>query len=204
MSGDTPAAPARPRRQGFWLTVSEIVGVLALVIAGLNFWEGHQQHLEQARRDQAQSQAAVAFIAVGEVEGDGHTLALRPLKPVQAIQSQRYRFPDEVLGHPQEVSAGRPRIDIDWVAGGLKRALDSAKAPASGSGRVPLVIETTDVEDGDTRADTSIYDLGFSWKRGFFGGWALRLEGLALVHRAVNGDAHASAERRWAGAKAAL
>ncbi|HLZ83796.1 MAG TPA: hypothetical protein VKQ54_09535 [Caulobacteraceae bacterium] len=204
MSGPDPAPAARPRRQGFWLTVGEIVGVLALVIAGLNFWESHQQHQEDVRRAQAQTQAATAFVVVGEADKDGRFVTLRPLKASQAIQSQRYRFPGEVLDHPVDISAERPRIGADWIAGGLKRALDEGHAKGSGEARVPVVIETTFVEDGDTRTDVSLYQLGFAWKRGLLGGRQVRLTGLALAKRQLPGDPTPLLNTRWTTAKAAL
>ncbi len=203
---------APPRRgQGFWLTISEIVGVLALIIAGLNYWDSHQQHDQEIRRERAQAQVeaaaaqkATAFVAVGEADPQGRSIALHPLKTLQAIQSQRYRFPAEVAEQPIEITAERPRIQVDWVAGGLKRALGAAHAKASGEATAPVVIETVYVEDGDTRTDVSLYRVGFAWKRGFLGGWEIRLRGVALARRALAGDPAPLLETRWTADKAAL
>lgn len=204
MSEPDPAPVARPRRQGFWLTVGEVVGVLALVIAGLNFWESHQQHLDDVRLVQARTRAASAFVAVGEADRDGRFVSLRALKASQAIQSQRYRFPDEVLDHPMENTAERPRIDAGWIAAGLKRVLDESHAKGAGEARIPVVMQTVFVEDGDTRADVSLYQLGVAWKRGFLGARQIRLTGLALVRRALPGDPAPLLQTRWSAAKAAL
>lgn len=204
MSDTDPAPAARPRRQGFWLTVGEIVGVLALVIAGLNFWESHQQHQEDVRRAQAQTRAETAFVVVGEADKDGRFVTLRPLKASQAIQSQRYRFPGEVVDHPIEITAERPRIEADWIAVGLRRVLDGGHARGGGEARVPVVIETTFVEDGDTRLDVSVYQLGVAWKRVFLGGRQIRLTGLALATRGLAGDPAPVLQSRWTAAKVAL
>ena len=204
MSGADPGASPPKRRQGFWLTVGEVVGVLALVVAGLNYWDSHKQHAEEEKRVQAQSQAAVAFVAVGEADADGKTVALRPLKSAQAIQSQRYSFPSEILDHPMDITADRPRIQADWVAGGLRKALDEIHAKGAGSGRVPVLIETTYVEDGDTRTDVSLYQLGFAWKSEFLAGRQVRLAGLALAKRNPGSDGAALLEKRWAAAKASM
>jgi hypothetical protein len=201
---DSVRAARPPRRQGFWLTVGEVVGVLAVIIAGLNLWESHQQHTEAAKREQAQSVSEVAFVATGEADAAGRAIGLRPLKPSQAIQSQRYRFPEDVLDHPKELTAERPRIEADWIVGGLKRALDVAHAPANGEARAPVVIETTYVEDGDTRTDVSLYQIGFAWKRGLLGGRRIRLKGIALSQRKLTGDSSTILERHWASAKAGL
>jgi hypothetical protein len=188
-----------------------VVGVLALIIAGLNYWDGHQQRADELRRDQVQAQAqaravqgASAFVAVGEADAQGRSVALHPLKAVQAIQSQQFRFPADVADRPKEISAERPHIQLDWLAGGLKRALDDAHAKGSGEARVPVVIETVYVEDGDSHTDVSLYQVGFSWKHGFLGGWQIRLSGLALAHRALTGDATTTLETRWTTAKASL
>jgi len=200
-----PAAPVPPKRkQGFWLTAGEIVGVLALVIAGLNYWDSHKQHAEEARRAQAQTEAAVAFVAVGEADTEGKAVVLRPLKSVQAVQSQRYTFPNDVLDHPMDITADRPRIEASWVSGGLRRVLESVHARSAGSARLPVLIETTYVEDGETRTDVSLYQLGFSWKSEFLSGRQIRLAGIALARRNPGAGARALVEKRWASAKAAL
>jgi hypothetical protein len=207
---DAPRA-AKPRRQRLWLTVSEIVGVLALVLAGLNYWESHQQHQEDVRQHQedvrhgqAAAQAASAFVVVGEADRSGRFVSLKSLKESQAIQSQRYRFPDDLADHPMEITAERPRIEADWIAPGLKRVLDEGRAKGSGEARVPLVIETTFVEDGETRTDASLYQLGVAWKRGFLGARQIRLTGLALSRRNLSGAPAQLLQSRWADAKAAL
>jgi hypothetical protein len=193
-----------PRRQRIWLTVGEVVAVLALVIAGLNYWESHQQHAEQVRRDQAQTRAASVFVNVGEADKDGRFVSLHPLRPSQAIQSQRYRFPSEVLDHPMEITAESPRIDADWIAGGVRRVLDDGHAVGTGEARIPVIVETTYVEDGDTRTDVSLYQLGVSWKRAFLSGRQIRLTGLALSRRQIPGDPAQLLQARWAAAKTTL
>lgn len=191
----------RKRGQGLWLTVGEVVGVLALAIAGLNYWESHREHLEAVRLQQAQTQAATAFVATGEADSGGRVINLRPLKSSQAIQSQRYRFPADVRSDPIEMTAERPRIEADWLAEGLKHALEAAHAKPSGEARIPVVIETVYFEDGDTHTDVSLYEIGFAWKHAFIGGWQVRLRGSALSRRGLTGDAAKAMEKPWADAK---
>lgn len=202
-SDPTTGAPLR-RRQGFWLTAGEIIGVLALVIAGLNYWEGHQQRAEDVRRARDQSRAAVALVVVGEAQADGRLIALHPLKASQAIQSQRFLFPAELLDRPVDIAASQPRIQTDWIAGGLKRVLDDRHAPPTGEARAPVVVETTYVEDGDTRTDVSLYQIGFAWKRAFLARRQIRLTGIAFLKRMLTGESTATLEQRWTAAKAAL
>jgi hypothetical protein len=205
MSEAEPTPKAKPRRQGLWLTVSEIVGVLALILAGLNYWDNHQQRVHDAKLAAAQSQAAQtpeAFVATGASDDGGKTVTLRPLSQAQAIQSQRYRFPGQLLDHAVELSAERPRLETDWIAEGLKRALDEQHAPASGEWRAPVIIETTYVEDGETRTDVSLYDVGFAWKHELLGGRKVRLQGVALVRRNVRNADPDLLEARWTKLKA--
>jgi hypothetical protein len=80
----------------------------------------------------------------------------------------------------------------------LKQALDHAHAKSSGSARTPVIVETVYVEDGDTRTDVSLYEVGFSWKREFLAGWRVRLTGVALSRRGLAGEQGPLLERAWA------
>ena len=192
-------ADAPTRRQRFWLTAGEIVGVLALVIAGLNYWESRQQHQEESRRAQVSAQAEAAFVAVGQADRNGRRIVIRPLKETQAIQTQRYVFPKDLSASPREISAARPGIDVGWVSQGVREALGTAHVKGAGEGVIPVAIQTTYVEEGDERTDVSLYRVGYSWKPRLFGGQLIRLQGLALVRRGVTGDAQKLVDGRWEG-----
>ena len=124
---------------------------------------------------------------------------VRGKSSAQVITSERYLFPHAVLDSPQEISAAQPRIDVAWLAPGLNRALESAHVRGPGHGRLPVVIETTYVEDGDTTVDASLYDVGYEWKPRLFGGEHIRLDGLALVRRRVSGDERKVVDAVWVG-----
>ncbi len=179
----TDAAPKR--RQGFWLTVGEIVGVLALAVAALNYWDSHKQHVDEVRQATAEKQAQSAFVVTGTAGSDGRRIVLKSLKSSQAIQSQRYYFPRAILDHAMEVTAAEPQIDLGWIEEGLRKAPRNGKA---GESTLRVVIVTTYVEDGDTRTDTSLYRIGYGWTTGLFGGPKFRLQGISLSRRAVKGD----------------
>ncbi len=176
---------APKRRQGFWLTVGEIVGVLALVIAGLNYWDSHKQHVDAVRQTTAEKQAEAAFVVTGAADAEGRRIALKSLKSSQAIQSQRYYFPRAVLDHAMEVSAAEPQIDLGWIEDGLRKAPRTEK---SGESTLRVAIVTTYVEDGETRSDTSLYRIGYRWTTGLFGGPKFRLQGISLVRRSLKND----------------
>jgi hypothetical protein len=191
-------ADPQPRRgQGFWLTVGEIVGVLALIIAGLNLWESHQQRVEDSRRAATSAKAEAAFVATGLADRSGAHIVITPLKPSQAIQSQRYVFPGDLANGPREISAARPQIELAWIAADLGAALEAAHVKGSGHGHLPVVIETTYVEDGDERSDTSLYRIGYAWRPRLLGGEQIRLEGLALIRRGVGAQAQRGLDASW-------
>ena len=193
---ETPAE--RKKRFRFWITLSELVGVLALGIAGLNYWDSHRQHADDTRREAAAGAAHSALVLEADMEADGARLALRPANAAQVVQSQRYLFPYAVLGHAMEVSAARPQIDLDWIAGGLRaeiaRARKAGSAGADGEGSIPVGVFTTYVEDGDVLTDASLYRLGYAWRGRLFGGPKLALQGISLVRRAVKGDLRQAVE----------
>ena len=185
------------RRQGFWLTAGEIVGVLALIIAALNFWDTHSQRVQEVRQRSAQAAAMSALVLAATPEDGGRRLALSPVKSEQVVQSQRFVFPSALGAAPRDIVASRPRIEAAWVAGPLSHALNAAHASGSGDARLPLAVRTVFVENGETRQDLSLYDLGYSWKRRLLGGDEIRLQGLALISRQLNGDPQRPLDARW-------
>jgi hypothetical protein len=200
-------APASPPKKRFrlWITLSELVGVLALVIAGLNFWESHHERVVDTRRqaaaDRMASEAHSAVVLSASVQDEGARLLLQPMNPAQAVQTQRYLFPHAVLGHAMEVDAARPQINLDWIADGLRaeivRERKAGMTAGDGEGELPVGLYTTYVEDGAMRSDTSLYRLGYAWRSRLLGGPKLTLEGLSLVRRAVPGDLRKAVEAAW-------
>ena len=98
---------------------------------------------------------------------------------------------------PADVSAAKPRIELDWIGSGLERAMNEAHAAGSGAGSLPVEILTTYVEDGEMRTDRSIYRVGYSWQTRFLFGRRISLEGLSLIQRGIAGDSRALLDRRW-------
>jgi hypothetical protein len=202
---NAPPPDAKKRRFRLWITLSELVGVLALVIAGLNFWENHHERVVDTRRQAAADRVArevrSAVVLQAGMEGDGARLILQTVNPAQAVQGQRYLFPHAVLGHAMEVDAARPQIDLAWIEDGLRgevaRGRKAGTAGADGEGELPIGVFTTYVEDGETRTDQSLYRLGYSWRSRLLGGPRIALQGLSLVARRVPGDLRRAVETAW-------
>jgi hypothetical protein len=198
---DDPIPPPTPqkRRRGLWLPIGEVVGVLALVIAGLNFWQAHQQYQTAQKAAQTQAQARSAFVMTGAANRAGDRIDFHPLNPDQAIQSQTYIFPDALADRPIKLAATPPRLERSWIEKGLRAALAGEHAPGSGEGLAPLAVVTTYVQDGETYTDDgSLYQVGYAWRSTLLGGRKITLEGVSLAQRGVKGaQAAAEVNRRW-------
>jgi hypothetical protein len=193
------------------LSLAEMVGLGALVIAGLGYWDSHRERLQHDReqaaaaheraaaaadqgkaRDQAAQEEALkhALLLTG-VPASG-ALRLQPARGEQVIQTQTLWFPSEV--RPDSVATtGNPRIEARWIEGRLRRAAKS------GDHRVPVGIETSFIEDGQRRTDRSVYFLGFSLHGRLVGGPRVEFEGMSLAQRGVTGDLQAAADSYWIG-----
>lgn len=203
MSEEGPQPQPKPQGRRFWLTVGEVVAVLGLGLAGLNYWESHRDR-EQALRQEAQKAQAESrsiFLMRGQADKDGERVILEPTDPGQVVQTQRYLFPSPVLDHGKEIGAGRLEIDLVWFDDGLKKALKEGRkaggALPKGEATLPVGVITTYVENGETRSDQSIYRVGYVADSGFLGAVKLKLIGASLVRRAVRGDLQAAVDSAW-------
>ena len=201
---ETRAERAKPWWRRRWASVGEVVGVCALAVAALGYWDSHHERVQEASRRAAEAQhdkARAALILTADADRDGGRLTLSPLGSGQAVQGQRYLFPRTVLGHAMEVTAARPQIDRAWFGDGLKQALDAAAAPdasKTGEGALPVGVITRYIEDGEERTDQSLYRVGYAVRKaGLFGGRSVTLLGLSLAKRGVAGDLQAAVDGAW-------
>jgi hypothetical protein len=188
------------KRGRLWIGVGEAAAVIAVIIAGLNYWDSHREHADQARREAAQAQQAglaEALVLTASPQDGGRRLAIKTADPSQVIQSQHYLFPTVVLDHPLDVTAAAPAVDVGWIAAGLSKALDARHAKGEGRGRLPIGVVTSYLANGQQREDRAIYLVGYAWKGRLFGGRAITLQGIAYVRRAA--DLQAAVDRAWAG-----
>lgn len=206
MSHPEPELRRVPWWRRKWVTIGEVVGVAALAVAVLGYLDSHRER----RQEQAEKAAAAsrevrreALVLTAEPADDGGRLLLRPMRAGQAVQSQRYLFPHAVLDHAMQVDAAQPQIQLAWVRDGLRRELEAAarasNAKVVGSGRLPVGVVTTYIEDGETRTDRSLYGVGYkAAPGGLFGGPHLVLQGIELLQRGAGADLQARADARWA------
>ena len=192
---------SRKRIQLRWLTLAEIVGVGALVIAGLGFWDSHRER-ERDERDraaavserqaEAKAQAQkLTFVMTGAVADKGETVRLTSVNPEQVIQTQTMWFPAELRSDSVETT-GNPRLEVGWIENGLRKHAGKAR-----TGRVPVGVLTVFIEDGQTKTDRAVYQLGYSLHDRTLRADKVELEGLSMARRNVSGDLQAAAGTLW-------
>jgi hypothetical protein len=74
---------------------------------------------------------------------------------------------------------------------------EHARAGKGRSGRMPVAIATTFIEDGQTKSDTALYQLGYSAHPRVLRSDKVELEGLSLLRHGVGGDAQAAVDAAW-------
>jgi hypothetical protein len=207
-------APPKKRLPLRWLSLAELVGLLALGIAAAGYWDAHRERTLQeaerlqsdreraaesaaaARQQQAEARAAAlkfAFLLTGTPDDAGDRVRLTSVHAEQVIQTQTLWFPADVRKDSVETT-GNPRIEAGWLEGGLRRAAGKTR-----HGRVPVAIQTAFIEDGQTKTDASLYLLGYTLHPRLIGGDRLELEGLSLQRRGLAGDPQAAADDLWPG-----
>jgi hypothetical protein len=200
----------RRRLQLRWLSLAELVGIAALVIAGLGYWDSHRARTQadrekaaEARERQAQAQKEAqagalrrAFLMTGTPQAGGEQLRLSAVHSEQVIQTQEVRFPAEVRVDPVQTT-GNPRLEASWFEAGLAKALH-ARDDTRKTGRLPVAIATTYIEDGQTKTDRSVYQLGYSLHPRVLRADKVEMEGLSLVRRGTSDDLQGLVDGLWA------
>ena len=193
---DTP----RKRLPLRWLSLAEIVGVVAVVVAVLGYWDSHRERTQEslekalaARERQVEARANAlrqSFLMTGTLEGSGDRIRLSSQRPEQVIQTQTIWFPKAVRAAPVETT-GNPRLEVGWVEDGLRKA-------KTRSGRVPVGVLTVFIEDGLTKTDRAVYQVGYSLHPRTLRKAEVDLDGLSLARRGVTGDLQGAADNLWA------
>lgn len=183
---------ARARRR--WITLGEVVGILALVVSGLSYWDAHQERIVATRVAPPGAPRAGALLLTGTLAANGERIDLRPAAAGQVVETQTIRFPTMVRGDAVDTT-GNARIEAAWFESGLRAALKGRKIH-SGRHRLAVGIETVYVAAGVTATDRAIYDLGYSLHTRLLRSDAVAIEGVSLVRRAA-GDLQAQVDTRF-------
>lgn len=184
-----------------WITLGEVLAVIAVVISGLTLWNNWSERSdtraaqsEDARRSSAR--AATLVLVAGEA--GKRSLVLRPASSEQSVQSQRLLFP-AALGVAPAQTTGEPRIEAGWFEHALEKAREAAKLPDNSRGdeRLPVAIVTRFLVDGTPHEDVALYDIGYTIAGRLLGGHSVTLRGLSFVSRTSGGGAQAKVDARW-------
>jgi hypothetical protein len=172
---------ARIRRR--WLTLGEVIAVLALIISALTLWNSYRERTnaeaEHAHETAQSAKKASLLILKATPDKDGRTLSLAPRSDEQAIQDQTIYFPGKMGVSPAQTSSDA-RIEKRWFDGALIDARKAAGVEASlGDARMPVLIETHYLADGDAHVDRAIYEVGYVTSHSLIGGTDVHLRGLS-------------------------
>ena len=198
---DETSDAAMRRRWLRWLTLGEILGVAALVISALTFWNGYSERRQSEQAKAAEHRQddvrARTLILKADREKNGDMLVLSPTGD-QVIQGQTIAFPKALGVDP--VDSTDPRIEASWFADGLKKARRAAGEDdrVRGDARVPVAITTRFAADGEMAEDVTLYDVGYVTGSSLLGGTSIKLRGLSLVGRSSTKAAPARLDALWA------
>jgi len=185
------AEAARVRRR--LLNLGEIIAILAVVISGLTFWNSYRERTnaeaEHAAESARSAKKARLLILKASADKEGRTLSLAPRADEQAIQSQTIRFPATLGVSPAETSSDS-RIEKKWFESALVSARKAAGVDETpGDARLPVVIETHFVADGNPQTDRALYEIGYATSHSLLGGTDVHLRGLSRTGAVATLDA---------------
>jgi hypothetical protein len=184
-----------------WISLGEMLAVLAVGISAmtlyLNWSDKQDERADKASEGRQASARAAKLVLNAKPDGDDR-LVLMPAAPDQIVQSQTLIFP-AALGIAPVSTTGEPRIEADWFDDALKKARAKAKLPDNSVGdeKLPVVITTRFVVNGEAREDSAIYDIGYGIAGRWLSGHDVTLRGLSLVTRTVGKVPVAAIDTRW-------
>ncbi|WP_420384349.1 hypothetical protein [Novosphingobium sp.] len=197
---ESTAAKAARRR---WITLGEVLTVIAVSISGLTFWNSYNQRtadLAQKMADAKKAAVHSGLLVLSATNTGKRELLLKPASAEQTVQDQHIVFPT-ALALSAADTTGEPRIDAGWFEHAVLKARAAAHVPDRGHGdaHLPVAITTRFLVDGDERTDVAIYDIGYSVAGGWFGSHSIMLRGVSLIARVKANAAQARLDARWAG-----
>lgn len=184
-----------------WITLGEILAVLAVLISALTLWnswsERHDSDAAKTSEAAKASTRAATLVLTASASADDE-LSLRPASPGQSVQSQTIAFPS-ALGIAPVTTTGEPRIEAGWFEDALKKARNRAKLPddSRGDEKLPVAITTQFLVDGEAHQTVAIYDIGYSISGRWLSGHHVTLRGLSLISRLAKGSGVSQIDARW-------
>jgi len=177
-----------------WVSLGETLAVAAVLISALTLWLNWSERSDSQAEKVAETSHAAARAATltlgAQPAGKGDRLDLKPASADQQVLGQRVRFPS-MLGIDPVETTGEPRIEAAWFEDALKKARDKAGLPddSRGDERLPVIIATQFLVDGQQHEDIALYDIGYTIRGRMLGGHALALRGLSFVRHVKSASA---------------
>jgi hypothetical protein len=183
-----------------WITLGEVLAVIAIVISALTLWNNWIERSDSKAVKSADAQRAsarAATLVLVAADSGERALALKPGASEQSVQSQKILFPTALEAAPAETT-GEPRIEAKWFEDALKKAREAVHLPDNSRGdeRLPVVITTRFLVDGEPHEDVALYDVGYTISGRLLAGHSVKLRGLSFVSR-VKKDAQGKLDARW-------
>jgi len=202
---DLPPAPNREAAEAAavcrrWITLAEVLGVIAVLISGLTLWNSYQERSSDeadkaATRAQAAAEAQVLLLRASP-DREGRTLSLATAGTGQTIQNQTINFPGP-LGVAAIDTLIEPRIEAGWFERALLRSRRDQEE-SRGDERVPIAITTSFFSGGTLHRDSAIYDIGYRVEGGgLFGGHKIRMRGISRVETVSPRNAQSRLDAIW-------
>jgi hypothetical protein len=184
---------AKAKRMRVSIRLGEVAALVGVIIAGLSLFLTYVDRRKDKQDAARLAQAQTVMVLKGD--GGGDRIRLVPANPGQVVQSQVFYFPSAVRAGSVQIT-GEGRVDADWFASGLKKALHGKDDDGAEHG-LPVGVATTFVEDGETHTDVSLYQIGFSIHPRLLQAAQVRLEGVALSRRGLTGAPQGAANAAW-------
>lgn len=184
-----------------WITLGEILAVIAVTISALTLWNSWSERSESKAAKSAevkQTSAKAARLVLVAGKSGTRELALRPASAEQSVQSQRILLPSALKVAAVETT-GEPRIEVSWFESALIRAREAAHLPddSRGDERLPVAIVTRFLAGGNPHEDVALYDIGYTVRGRLLSGHSVTLRGVSFVSRVKPGSASSKLEERW-------
>ncbi|MBO9671351.1 MAG: hypothetical protein J7485_12620 [Sphingobium sp.] len=184
-----------------WITLGEVLAVMAVLISALTLWNswGERSENEAAKRaEEHRTTTRASTLVLTAAASDRDRLMLKPGSADQSVQGQTITFPAALGAAPAETT-GEPRIEATWFDNALKKARNKAGLPddSRGDERLPVAIATRFLVDGEVHEDVALYDIGYTISGRWLSGHSIALRGLSLVSHVKSGNAQAKLDARW-------
>jgi len=163
--------PEQRRRRLRWLTLGEIIAVIAVAISALGLWKSWKS--EDQPTTVVEQRQPIALALRGKAQDDGRKLEITPVEQSHALQSLTINLP----GAASALNIGS---DGELAARDVEEAVAKNADRDKGTHRLRVRIQADYVEAGAERQASHDYVLTYRWEGGgLLGGRSLRLVSLA-------------------------